>query len=169
MASRGRRAPQSIHKRDDQKKNAERASGTANDRTHEYATKGMPRSVPCSHFHTKAILLGRPQEGGRHCGKSKAKKAERVSYTALSGALALSWKPKTTESASERWSTYMPCRASESEHLLVVRAVKWEHPRTVLKSYLSIYTKGASLTKGCAVGDGQIRKHRKQCFSKTTQ
>jgi phosphohistidine phosphatase SixA len=39
MASRGRRAPQSINKRDDQKKNAERASDTANDTTHEYATK----------------------------------------------------------------------------------------------------------------------------------
>jgi hypothetical protein len=40
MASRGRRAPQSINKRDDQKRNAERASGTVNDTTLEYTTKG---------------------------------------------------------------------------------------------------------------------------------
>lgn len=43
MASRGRRAPQSIHKRDVQKKNAERASDTANDATHEYTTKGKAK------------------------------------------------------------------------------------------------------------------------------
>jgi hypothetical protein len=41
-ASRGRRAPQSINKRNDQKKNVERASGTANDTKHEYARKGKP-------------------------------------------------------------------------------------------------------------------------------
>jgi hypothetical protein len=43
MASRGRRAPQSIHKRDVQKKNAERASDTAKDATHEYTTKGKAK------------------------------------------------------------------------------------------------------------------------------
>jgi hypothetical protein len=164
MASWGRRAPHSIHKRDDQKKNAMRASRTANDGTHEYATKGMPRSVPCSHFHTRAIVLGRPQEGGRRCDKSKAKNADRASGTAHSGAPAFSWKPKTTESASERFSAYSPRQASESEYLLVVRAVKWEHPRTVLKSYLHIYKKGDCLTKGCAVGGGQIQKARQTLF-----
>jgi hypothetical protein len=43
MASRGRRAPQSIHERDVQKKNAERASDTANDATHEYTIKGKAK------------------------------------------------------------------------------------------------------------------------------
>jgi hypothetical protein len=52
MASRGRRGPQSIHKRDAQKKNAERASGTANDATHEYTTKGKAK------MHNERQLLG---------------------------------------------------------------------------------------------------------------
>jgi hypothetical protein len=43
MASRGRRALQSTKRRDDQKNNAERASGTANETPHEYTTKGKAK------------------------------------------------------------------------------------------------------------------------------
>jgi hypothetical protein len=114
MASPGTTRAAIYKQRDDQKKNAERASGTANDRTHKYATNGMPRSVPCSRFHTRAIVLGSLQEGGRRCDRSKAKNADRASDTAHSGPPAF--------------------RTSESEYLLVVGAVKWEYPRTVLKS-----------------------------------
>jgi hypothetical protein len=167
MASRGRRAPHSKNERDDQRRmqcvrQVLRTMGHTSTQQ-----KGCLEAYHV-HFHTRAIVLGRPQEGGRRCDKSKANNADRASDTAHSGAPAFSWKPKTTESASERCSTYMPRQASECEHLLVDRAAKWEHPRTVPKSYLSIYKKGASLTEGCAVADGHIRKHANIVFENDT-
>jgi hypothetical protein len=105
-------------------KDAEPESGPANDRAHKYVIKGMPRSVPCSHFHTRAILLGGLHEGRRRCDKSKAKNAELASDTTRSGAPAFIWKPKTMDSASERCTNrprVLPLHCSDHEEVFRLR------------------------------------------------
>jgi hypothetical protein len=82
IASRGRRAPQSINKQDDQKKNAARASGTANDTTHEYAAKSSAQYRPCRASESEHLLrLALVPPASRRHSKSACSERSEVGAT----------------------------------------------------------------------------------------
>jgi hypothetical protein len=167
--------------------NTERVSGTANDRDHEYATKGTPRHLPCSHFHKLSFELYSYEDHRREGGVVMIRSRRTHNECQLlpnSRAPAFNWKRRNPP--SERCSTYLACLAATTwarslypqdfeEKFSALRGysllcfqndiqcppgqkAEWEYPWRVVKSFHSTYKKGRQLIEGCAVCGGLVQK-----------